>query len=321
MPWSRRSALLFRSPCKLSIMSRRRASMAMGCPSMTRISFRPKHHHERTMAKKRWSVTLHWRTPTDLLLLAGFGGSKLPSVKIHGAVSGIHNQFPHALLQGRSCPSLGQESLTWSLQAMTPPDAASESVPADAIERIDDEESEVIMMDPKNYYMVYLLKTSAFLHSCVAFLMMISYYKLKVGISPCTNVVLIIWTLPRFRWWSSSEKRRSRENWSSKAPGSLTSRVKPIRGSSPTSHVNGTNWWSVRDRFLILTGTSSSRRKCEINTRTSSISMNWVDFSAWRKTKRLASSRSSNPSSRVSGESTLTNGIDPFHCSTDCIRF
>ena len=67
---------------------------------------------------------------------------------------------------------------------MTPPDAASESVPADAIERIDDEESEVIMMDPKNYYMVYLLKTSAFLHSCVAFLMMISYYKLKVRIEP-----------------------------------------------------------------------------------------------------------------------------------------
>ena len=63
---------------------------------------------------------------------------------------------------------------------MTPPDVAAAYVPEDAIERIDDDENEVIMMDPKNYYMVYLLKTSAFLHSCVAFLMMISYYKLKV---------------------------------------------------------------------------------------------------------------------------------------------
>jgi hypothetical protein len=63
---------------------------------------------------------------------------------------------------------------------MTPPDAAAASIPDDAIEAIDDDENEVIMMDPKNYYMVYLLKTSAFLHSCVAFLMMISYYKLKV---------------------------------------------------------------------------------------------------------------------------------------------
>ena len=73
---------------------------------------------------------------------------------------------------------------------MTPPD--TESVPADAIEPIYDEESEVIMMDPKNYYMVYLLKTSAFLHSCVAFLMMISYYKLKVGIERYANVILVV---------------------------------------------------------------------------------------------------------------------------------
>ncbi|CAF2800627.1 unnamed protein product [Rotaria sp. Silwood2] len=58
--------------------------------------------------------------------------------------------------------------------------AAEEPVPSDAVERIDDDENEVIMMDPKNYYMVYLLQISAFLHSCVAFLMMISYYKLKV---------------------------------------------------------------------------------------------------------------------------------------------
>lgn len=62
------------------------------------------------------------------------------------------------------------------------PSTDDESVPLDAIERIDDDDNEVIMMDPKNYYMVYLLKISAFLHSCVAFLMMISYYKLKVRV-------------------------------------------------------------------------------------------------------------------------------------------
>jgi len=66
-------------------------------------------------------------------------------------------------------------------RAMAVPDAAAEEVPDDAIESVDDDDAnEVIMMDPKNYYMVYLLKTSAFLHSCIAFLMMISYYKLKV---------------------------------------------------------------------------------------------------------------------------------------------
>ncbi|UJR09568.1 hypothetical protein I4U23_013803 [Adineta vaga] len=53
-------------------------------------------------------------------------------------------------------------------------------VPSDAIERIDDDENEVIMMDPENYFLIYLLKLSAFLHSSIAFLMMISYYKLKV---------------------------------------------------------------------------------------------------------------------------------------------
>jgi ryanodine receptor 2 len=55
-----------------------------------------------------------------------------------------------------------------------------QSIPSDAIERIDDDENEVIMMDPKNFYMIYLLRISAFLHSSIAFLMMISYYKLKV---------------------------------------------------------------------------------------------------------------------------------------------
>ena len=53
-------------------------------------------------------------------------------------------------------------------------------VPSDAIERIDADDNEVIMMDPRNYYMIYLLRASAFLHSSIAFLMMISYYKLKV---------------------------------------------------------------------------------------------------------------------------------------------
>jgi len=60
--------------------------------------------------------------------------------------------------------------------------AAAASIPPDAIERIDEDEDEVIMMDPKNFYMVYLLRISAFLHSFIAFLMMISYYKLKVEI-------------------------------------------------------------------------------------------------------------------------------------------
>ena len=57
---------------------------------------------------------------------------------------------------------------------------SDQPIPSDAIERVDDDDNEVIMMDPKNFYMIYLLRASAFLHSCVAFLMMISYYKLKV---------------------------------------------------------------------------------------------------------------------------------------------
>ncbi|CAF1381800.1 unnamed protein product, partial [Adineta ricciae] len=60
------------------------------------------------------------------------------------------------------------------------PTSSPSTTPSDAIERVDDDENEVIMMDPKNYFMVYLLKLSAFLHSSIAFLMMISYYKLKV---------------------------------------------------------------------------------------------------------------------------------------------
>jgi len=57
---------------------------------------------------------------------------------------------------------------------------STDDIPSDAVESIDDDDNEVIMMDPKNFYMIYLLRTSAFLHSFVAFLMMISYYKLKV---------------------------------------------------------------------------------------------------------------------------------------------
>jgi len=60
------------------------------------------------------------------------------------------------------------------------PAVSSQLVPSDVIERIDEDENEVIMMDPKNFYMIYLLQASAFLHSSIAFLMMISYYKLKV---------------------------------------------------------------------------------------------------------------------------------------------
>ena len=62
----------------------------------------------------------------------------------------------------------------------------NKSILSDVVERIDDDDhnndNEVIVMDPKNYYMVYLLQISAFLHSSIAFLMMISYYKLKVRI-------------------------------------------------------------------------------------------------------------------------------------------
>lgn len=67
-----------------------------------------------------------------------------------------------------------------TLKAMALETSDAESGAEDAIEPVDDDDNEVIMMDPKNFYMVYLLEISAFLHSSVAFLMMISYYKLKV---------------------------------------------------------------------------------------------------------------------------------------------
>ena len=74
--------------------------------------------------------------------------------------------------------------------------AASEPIASDAIERIDEDEDEVIMMDPKNFYMVYLLRISAFLHSCIAFLMVISYYKLKVGLAHCCQTLFIVNIFP-----------------------------------------------------------------------------------------------------------------------------
>jgi hypothetical protein len=58
---------------------------------------------------------------------------------------------------------------------------ANQGISSEAVERVDTNEDEIITMDPKNYYMIYLLQTSAFLHSSIAFLMMISYYKLKVS--------------------------------------------------------------------------------------------------------------------------------------------
>ncbi|CAF0745111.1 unnamed protein product, partial [Didymodactylos carnosus] len=65
-------------------------------------------------------------------------------------------------------------------KAIVPPSNGVQTLPDEAITREYEDENEVIMIDPKNYYMNHLLRSSAFLHSCVAFLMMISYYKLKV---------------------------------------------------------------------------------------------------------------------------------------------
>ena len=47
----------------------------------------------------------------------------------------------------------------------------------------DDDESELIemiMMDPEEYYIEHMLKALAFVHSLVAFSMMVAYYVLKV---------------------------------------------------------------------------------------------------------------------------------------------
>ncbi|CAF0782285.1 unnamed protein product, partial [Didymodactylos carnosus] len=65
-------------------------------------------------------------------------------------------------------------------KAIAFPTGGAQLIPDEGIDGEDEDENEVIMIDPKNYYMNYLLRSSAFLHSCVAFLMMISYYKLKV---------------------------------------------------------------------------------------------------------------------------------------------
>jgi hypothetical protein len=90
---------------------------------------------------------------------------------------------------------------------MSPIVAAGQSVPSDAIERFDDEANEVIMMDPKNYYMIYLLRASAFLHSSVAFLMMISYYKLKVENLHFENIERLSFAF-RSHWLYSKEKKK-----------------------------------------------------------------------------------------------------------------
>ncbi|CAF4024409.1 unnamed protein product [Rotaria sp. Silwood2] len=59
-----------------------------------------------------------------------------------------------------------------------------ESASSDDIEQGDEDENdnEIMVMDPRKYYRMYLLRAAAFLHSSIAFLMMISYYKLKAGI-------------------------------------------------------------------------------------------------------------------------------------------
>ena len=76
---------------------------------------------------------------------------------------------------------LRQRVCSRTFQAMPASSLVAATIPSDAVERMDDDDNEVIVMDPKNYFMIYLLKTSAFLHSSIAFLMMISYYKLKVS--------------------------------------------------------------------------------------------------------------------------------------------
>ena len=44
----------------------------------------------------------------------------------------------------------------------------------------EDELVEIIMMDPEEYYIEHMLKALAFVHSLVAFSMMVAYYVLKV---------------------------------------------------------------------------------------------------------------------------------------------
>ncbi|CAF1140795.1 unnamed protein product [Rotaria sordida] len=65
-------------------------------------------------------------------------------------------------------------------KAMPLTTTVSESDSSDDTEQFDEDDNEIIVMDPRKYYMMYLLRAAAFLHSSVAFLMMISYYKLKV---------------------------------------------------------------------------------------------------------------------------------------------
>ena len=203
----------------------------------------------------------------------GVGGAKLSSVEIHGSVSRIRDQLSHVVLQGEQNSSSRECASPSILQAMSVPEAVVEDVPDDAVESVDDDANEVIMMDPKNFYMVYLLKTSAFLHSCVAFLMMISYYKLKVKQST-PRLLGESHRCLRSRWSFSNGRKRSLGSSNSKAPGSSISPVRTVPGFSPICHGNGTSWSSVPSRFPIVIGTNSSRRKCETNTRISSITMN-----------------------------------------------
>lgn len=68
-------------------------------------------------------------------------------------------------------------------QAMPIVEALSDTESGDEGEAEDEgdgDDNEMIVMDPKKHFLIYLLRSAAFLHSIVAFLMMVSYYKLKV---------------------------------------------------------------------------------------------------------------------------------------------
>lgn len=51
---------------------------------------------------------------------------------------------------------------------------------------------EMIMMDPDEYYIEHMLKALAFVHSLVAFSMMVAYYVLKVNFIFVLNVIILI---------------------------------------------------------------------------------------------------------------------------------
>lgn len=68
----------------------------------------------------------------------------------------------------------------------------------------EDELVEIIMMDPEEYYIEHMLKALAFVHSLVAFSMMVAYYVLKVTIYHFIRIyfsnILIILKLHHFRY-------------------------------------------------------------------------------------------------------------------------